>query len=394
MDKASRLRILVLGYVVRRPLGGGTWCTLQWTLGLHRLGHDVYFLEDSEDYPCCYDPSRHLTDTDPTFGLDYASRVFARTGLGERWAYHDAHRKTWHGPCSERIEEICASADLLINVSGINTLRPWLAEVPHRAYVDVDPAFEQVRQLTDPAWRERAAGHTAFFTVGENIARGTARLPSDGNHWIATRPPVVLDCWPVSPPPPDAKFTTVMLWDSYPDRDHDGLHLGMKSESFDPYLDMPSRVAPIFELALGGSSAPRDHLRAHGWSLVNALEPTRDPWTYQQYIRDSLGEFTVAKHGYVVSHCGWFSERSANYLASGRPVITQDTGFSELLPTGAGLFAFTTPEEAVAAVRAVTADPAAHGRAARALAADCFDSDKILTRFVDLAMQTQQRNRP
>ncbi len=162
--RESKLRIIVLGYVVRRPLGGGTWPTLQYALGLLRLGHDVYFLEDSDDYESCYDPSRDVTDTDPRFGLRYAAEVFGRTGLGERWAYHDAHTGTWHGPRAVDMLAICRDADLVVNVSGINPLRPWLAEVPRRAYVDTDPGFEQVRQQDSPARRALAREH------GENTA--------------------------------------------------------------------------------------------------------------------------------------------------------------------------------------------------------------------------------
>lgn len=383
-----KLRILVLGYIVRRPLGGGTWCSLQYALGLKRLGHDVYFLEDSEDYPCCYDPRRHVTDEDPTFGLKYAADVFDRTGLGKRWAYFDAHRQTWHGPCRDRIQDICASADLLLNVAGVNPIRPWLAGVERRAYIDVDPAFQQVRLLADGDWRERALQHNVFFTVGENIAEGKARVPDDGIPWQATRPAVVLDSWHVTPGPRNARLTTVMLWDSYPARDYEDYHFGTKRESFGPYLDLPSQVGPVLEMALGGPDAPRDMLREHGWSLINPLEPTRDPWSYQRYIRDSRAEFTVAKQGYVVSHSGWFSERSANYLASGRPVITQQTGFSEWLPTGDGLLGFSSREEAIEALARLDRDYEHHCREARALAEAYFDSDRVLSRLVDLAIES------
>ena len=151
MDK---LRILVLGYVVRRPLGGGAWPTMQYALGLKRLGHDVWFLEDSEDWGCCYDPSRHVTDEDPTFGLRFARIAFERTGLGERWAYFDAHREVWHGPCADRIHEICGAADLLINNSGINPIRPWLARVPRR-----DQRSRAKQQVIVHAFNEATSDH-------------------------------------------------------------------------------------------------------------------------------------------------------------------------------------------------------------------------------------------
>lgn len=391
---SSSLRILVLGYVVRRPLGGGTWPTLQYALGLLRLGHDVWFLEDSEDYDFCYDPSRHVTDKDPTYGLAYANRVFERVGLAERWGYYDAHRTTWHGPAGDRVPEIAASADLLLNVAGINPIRPWLQQVPRRAYIDIDPAFEQVRQLTDDHRQQRARQHNVFFTDGENIPTGKARIPDDGIAWQTVRQPVVLDAWPVTPADPTARFTTVMLWDSYAPRDYEGHHFGMKSESFEAYLDLPQRAGPIFELALGSPNAPRKLLREKGWFVADPLEITKDPWTYQRYIQQSKGEFTVAKHGYVVSNCGWFSERSAHYLASGRPVITQETGFSEWLPTGAGLFSFTSPEDVLQALEALDRDYDHHCREARSLAEEYFDSDKVLSRLVDLSMSGIIQDQP
>lgn len=384
---ADKLRILVLGYVVRRPLGGGAWPTIQYALGLKRLGHEVYFLEDSEDWGACYDPTRHVTDEDPTYGLEFARRTFDRVGLGDGWAYYDAHQESWHGPCAGRIHEICGSADLLINNSGVNPIRPWLEQVPRRAYIDTDPAFEQVLQLTDDFKKRRLAQHNVFFTLGENIPAGTARVPDDGVQWLATRQPVVLDCWPVSEGPADGRYTTVMLWDSYPPRELGEYRFGMKSESFEPYFDLPSQVPCDLELAVGGPAVPKQRLRDHGWQVVDPLAPTADCWTYQEYLRNSKAEFTVAKHGYVASACGWFSERSAHYLASGRPVVTQDTGFGEWLPTGDGLLAFSSPAEAVEGLKRIESDYRHHCTAARRLVEQCFDSDKVLARLVELAMR-------
>lgn len=387
--RESKLRIIVLGYVVRRPLGGGTWPTLQYALGLLQLGHDVYFLEDSDDYESCYDPSRHVTDCDPSFGLRYAAGVFSRTELAERWAYHDAHTKTWHGPRGADMVALCKDADLVINVSGINPMRPWLGQIPRRVYIDTDPGFEQIRQQDSPSRRALALAHNVFFTLGENIPTGDAvSLPDMGIPWMATRQPVVLDCWPVTPVPSDGKFTTVMLWDSYEPREYGDLKLGMKSASFEPFWELPKRSSASLELAVGGPNVPRDRLREHGWSVIHALEPTRDPWTYQNYMQQSVGEFTIAKQGYVATRCGWFSERSAHYLASGRAVITQDTGFSKVLPTGQGLFAFDNPDSAIAALEAVASDPQRHGDSARQVAAEYFDAKRVLADFVARAMRT------
>jgi hypothetical protein len=374
------LRIIVLGYLVRGPLGGLAWHHLQYVLGLARLGHDVHFLEDSDDYPSCYDPSRDAVDADPSYGLSFTAHAFDTLGLPDRWAYYDAHTSRWLGPAAPRALDICANAELLLNISGVNPLRRWLAQVPHRLFIDTDPAFTQIRHLTDPSAYVLALAHTAFFTFAGNIAQST--VPDDGIPWQPTRQPLVLDAWPVTPGPPDGRFATVMQWDSYRSRDYAGRRYGMKSDSFVPYADLPARTGPRLELALGSATAPRESLEAKGWLLRDPRPPTRDPWEYQRYIRQSKAEWSVAKHGYVITNSGWFSERSAAWLASGRPVITQDTGFSRWLPTGAGLLPFTTPEEALAAIEEIDRHYEDHCHAARELAATHFDSDTVLSELL------------
>jgi hypothetical protein len=374
----SRLRIAVLGYVVRGPIGGMAWHHLQYVLGLSKLGHDVRFIEDSDDYPSCYDPERGVVDEDPSYGLRFAEAAFGRLGLAGCWAYHDAHAGRWHGPAADTILHWLTRADLLLNVSGVNPLRPWLLAVPARAFIDTDPAFVQIRHLTDPAARALAQAHTAFFTFGENIPGSSSTVPDDGLPWRATRQPIVLDTWPVTPGPAGARFTTVMQWDSYPAREFGGRRFGMKSDSFGPFLDLPAQVGPVFELAVGSARAPRDLLRNHGWALRDPLEVTRDPWTYQEYLRTSKAEFGIAKHGYVVSHSGWFSERSACYLACGRPVLVQDTGFTDWLSAAGGVIAFGTPEEAVAGVEEINRRYDFHCQEARAVAAAYFAATIVL----------------
>ena len=383
----SSLRIAVLGYIVRGPLGGLVWHHLQYVAGLQALGHDVLFVEDSDDYPSCYDPSRHVVDTDPSFGLGFTADSFGRAGMADLWAYHDAHAGRWLGPAAGRARAFCESADLVLNLSGVNPLRGWTAGAPARALVDTDPAFTQIRHLTDPAARERALGHTAFLTFGENFGRPGCSIPDDGLPWVPTRQPVVLDAWEVAAGPESGPFTTVMQWDSYPPREHGGRRFGMKSESFDEVLELPSRCSETFELALGTAAAPRDLLRARGWRIRDPLE-LKDAAAYQGYIRASKGELGVAKHGYVISRSGWFSERSAAYLASGRPVAVQDTGFTEWMETGLGVVPFSTLDEAADAVSRISGDYARHCRAARDIAADCFDAAKVLPSLVERAMET------
>lgn len=383
---AARLRIVVLGYLVRGPIGGMAWHHLQYVLGLRQLGHDVLFLEDSDDYPSCYDPTTHNVGTDPTYGLAFATQAFNRLQMPHCWAYHDSHREQWHGPAAERAIDFCRESDLLINVSGVNPLSDWMLEIPCRVFIDTDPVFTQVRHLTDESARARAAMHNVFLSFGELIESGSSRVPNDGFPWRATRQPIVLDAWPVRDAPGDGKFTTVMQWESYPAVEFAGQRYGMKSESFVEFQNLPSRASTQLEIALGGSATARQALQQRGWLMVDSLAVTRDPWTYQDYVQQSAGEFSVAKHGYVAGHSGWFSERSACYLASGRPVATLDTGFSNVLPCGRGLWAFCDLESALSALEQIQRNYASECAAARAIAVEYFHSDNVLGTLIERAL--------
>jgi hypothetical protein len=373
----SRARVAVLGYIVRGPLGGLAWHHLQYVIGLERLGYDVAFIEDSgDDDWSCYDPSRGITDTDPTYGLAWTGKLLGAHGLGERWAYFDKHRSTWLGPMAGTAEEFCTTADVVLNLSGSNLLRPWSLRAPVRAFVDTDPVFTQVQNLTKDDRRALAESHNAFLTFGESFGPAS-EIPDDGFPWRPTRQPVVLDLWGPVEAPPSGPYTTVMQWASYPAVEYGGRRFGMKSDSFAEFMTLPSEVPVRLEIAAGGG-APWDELRSFGWSIVDPLEVTRDAWAFRRYVQLSRGEYSVAKHGYVTSRSGWFSERSANYLATGRPVVTQETGFGEHIPTGKGLMAFSTLEEAATAIRAVERDYRQHSVAAREIAEDYFESNRVL----------------
>lgn len=382
----SRLRIIVLGYLVRGPVGGFASYHLQYVMGLAQLGHDVFFVEIGDEYPSCYDPSRDVTDHDPTYGLQFAATVFDRAGLRNQWAYFDRHRSTWHGPCAGRIKEIGSTADLMLNVGCINSIHPCLAEIPVRALLDLDPVFTQIKHLTDPTSRAHALRHTAFFTIGENVGHRHCTIPDDGLPWQPTRQPVVLDAWPLTPGPARGKFTTVMLWESYPAREYEGVRYGVKADSFGPYLDLPNRIGQNFQLAVGGPAVPVDLLRSNGWDPMNPLGVTKDPWSYQRYIQQSKAEFSVAKQAYVATRSGWFSDRSIAYLASGRPVLVQETGFSDWIESGTGILPFASPEEALGGIEEVDRQYDLHCRAARAIAEEYFDSRKVLPSLIGRAM--------
>jgi hypothetical protein len=382
------LRVIVLGFLIREPTGGLAWHYLNYVLGLAELGYDVYYIEDSGDEPMCFDPKlTYRTSTDPSVGLQFAAKVFGRLGLSDRWAYYDAHTTTWQGPRAHDGREICETADFLLNISNWNPLREWSARVPVRALIDTDPGFTQIRNLTDPAFRRRCECHTVHFTFGANVGGPGNTVPADGFSWRATRQAVSLAAWPHTPGRSDGRYTTVMQWQPFTALAYQGQRLATKYESFPPFSELPRRLEERFELAIRGSAAPLSQLREAGWRLADIDAVSRDPWSYQSFIQASKAEFGIAKQGYVATRCGWFSERSAVYLASGRPVLHQDTGFPHWLPCGNGVFSFASPEDVVEAVSRVDADYDAQSRAARALAAEYFAADRVLPQLIEDALR-------
>jgi hypothetical protein len=380
----KKLNIIVAGYIVCGPIGGLVWHHLQYVLGLSAMGCDVLFVEDSQDYPSCYHPITYQLTTDPSYGLHFLQTVFAQYNLKDRWAYFDYHTNQWYGKSKQELEAIVDNADIFLNLSGVDPLREHFQMIPVRAFIDTDPAFTQIRHLTEAAAMTIAKKHNRFFSFGENFGKASCQMPDDGFHWLPTRQPVVMNAWyNPNPTGENTKWTTVMQWDSYKSREINGKKFGMKSMSFDAYVDLPGKVNDQIELALGSVSAPREQLIAQGWSIIDPLPVSLTPAAYQSYIHQSKGEWSVAKHGYVVSNCGWFSERSACYLASGKPVVVQDTGFSDLFETGKGLFGFSNPNEAIHSMETINKDYKWHCRCARIFAEENFRADAVLTGLLD-----------
>jgi hypothetical protein len=383
---ASRLRIVVTGLIAQYPLGGVAWDYLHYALGLARLGHDVYYLEDTDQWP--YNPHEGGVSAGCAFNVEYLRSIMERYGLGDRWAYRFGGGPQWFGLPDAKRSEILASADLLLNVSGTLARPEELRHVPRLAYIDSDPVFTQVRLAAEtgrlPALVDM---HDVHFSFGERIQG--ADVPDTGHLWRPTRQPVVLSEWPVREPERDG-FTTVMNWTSFAPVEHEGRSYGQKDVELARFLDLPSLVAPtLLELAINEGKTertPRDLLTRHGWRLVDPAVVCPDGDSYREYLSTSAAEWSVAKHGYVQGRPGWFSCRSACYLAAGKPVVVQDTGFTSILPTGEGLHAFSTVDEAVAGIEAVVSDPARHARAARGIAEAYFDAETVLTRLVEDAM--------
>lgn len=388
MTSASRLQIVVFGYMIRMPLGGLVWHYLQYALGLAELGHDVYYLEDScffeEDQKHWFhNPETGQMGSDPAPGMRFTANLLRETPLEEKWALYDPVTSSWSGPAGGRVAELCRTADILLNVSVANPVREPFMRIPRRVFLDTDPTFSQVRILTCQYRRGLAARHNRFLTFGENIGTPRSSSPDAGFSWKPTRQPIVLSQWPVTPGPSDGNLTTLLAWDSFRYEEYDGIRYGMKSESFQAVVDLPRRTSASYELRLFDPTVVPAEVREKGWQIADGPAVTRDPWQYQEYVRRSKAEFSVAKRGYVISRCGWFSDRSATYLASGRPVVLEETGFSDILPTGRGLLNYQTIDEAQSAVESIGSRYLQHCRAARELAEEYFDSAKVLTDLIE-----------
>ena len=409
----SSLRIIVTGLITQHPrLGGITWHYLKYLLGLSRLGHDVYYYEDSGEFPYNLDGGTSGVDwiaRECTYNVSYVSRIMARFGLENRWAYHFPLMSEWFGLSDKQREAVIQSANLLINVSGSLEHPNNYRRIPHLLYIDTDPVITQIKiALSNTDFIDRLEAHDTYFSFGETLSE---TVPATGYQWRSTRQPVVLSEWRPTTPRRES-FTTVMNWTSYEPLVYSGQIYGQKNIEFKRFLDLPGKVAPTpMEVALSRTQhqkwlgedesplgelgelannkmdlRPYDLLTHAGWRVVDAIEACGDLDSYRHYIESSKAEWSVAKNAYVLGRPGWFSERSACYLAAGRPVVVQDTGFSGALPVGEGIITFRTLPEAVDGIQEVEASYTRHAQAARAIAEAYFDSDKVLNDLIEEAL--------
>jgi len=374
-------RVIVSAYVVRLPLGGYHSWILQWLVGFKRLGHDVWFVEKSGWSKSCIDPATWKGSDDCTAGVAAWHAVLSRFGLGERWCFVDA-AGTYHGASRAEIEAVFRSADLFVNHMPDCEWAEESQWAGHRAFIDGEPGMTQVRIITQAELGRPMMAYDSYHSVGLNVGTAASTVPTVNRMWQPIVDPVVLDLFDVVAPPPDAPLTTVMSWKAHPDFEYDGVTYGSKYLEFPKIEDLPSRTTVPLELAVSGLM-PIPELKAAGWRVRDSVEATRTFDLWRRYIAHSRGELTICKNYFVAMNTGFFSDRSAAYLASGRPVIMQDTGFSAHLPVGEGLFAFRTGDEAVAAVEAVRSDFGRHSRAAREIARQYLDAGKVLSALLD-----------
>ena len=375
-------RIIVGSYMVRYPLGGMMSWSLQWLVGLHRLDHEVYFVEKSTYPDSCYDPLRQANGNDFAYGLNTVTALLERFGLRDRICYV-GYEGGYHGMQRGGVEELFRTADLFLD---LGTHGAWLEEAQRSgtatALVDGEPGYTQIRIEKLLAEGQALPDYDSYFSNGANIGTDRSTAPTAGRTWKGVFNPVVPDLFPATPPPANAPFTTVMNWQSHPPLEYGGREYGQKDVEFARFMGLPGRVAVPLEVAVSGQNVPASGLEDSGWGIRDAQECTISFDTYRDYIGASRGEFSICKNVFVALRTGWFSDRSAAYLASGRPVVLQDTGFSEHLPTGEGLFAVNTVEEAAAAIARIESDYERHSKAARRIAEDCLAAETILPGFL------------
>ena len=414
----KRATIILSGMIAAEPWqGGATWAVLQYILGFRQLGHEVFFIEPIQ--PKALRPAGNpLADSE---NADYFRQVADGFGFRGQSALLLADTRETFGLSYEQLKEVAQRADVLINISGMLTDETLTASIPVRVYLDLDPAFNQLWQDVQKI-DMRFAGHTHHVTIGQNIgvnSRSSRReeahskfpdprpqtpdpkmsepphvgcyeeencpVPTCGLNWLKTFQPLVLEHWPVAREIKHDALTTIAHWRGYGSIEHQGVTYGQKVHSLRQFFSLPTLTPEKFLLALAIHPAETKDLAAlaaNRWSLADPACVANTPARYREFIQGSKAEFGLAKSGYVHSRCGWFSDRSVCYLASGRPVIAQDTGFRRRLPTGEGLFVFNGADDVLHAIDAMNSDYAKHAARARAIAVEYFDSDKVLARLL------------
>jgi hypothetical protein len=380
VEPGSRGRIIVFGILFFYPLAGVTYQFLHYLLALRRLGYDPYYIEDSGRW--IYDPALNEMSPDASANIAAVVPVLEEHGFGDRWAFRGAYKDgRCYGMTSDQIRRLYREADAFLNVTGAQEIREEHMQCRRRIYVESDPFSAQVEVANgSPSTIAALDAHDTHFSFGENIGNPDCAVPVARYHWLPTRQPVAVELWRHAHAVTDPAYTTITTWhNTGKDVEYNGdRYYWTKDRSFEKFIDLPRRRNVPFELAVGVNDEVRDRLSTNGWRLRGSIDLSASVTSYRDYIQRSRGEFTVARDQYVRPRTGWFSDRTACYLAAGRPVITEDTGFGKFIPTGRGLFAFKTMDDVLAAVDAIESDYQGHCRAAGDIAEEYFGADRVV----------------
>lgn len=387
-----KLRIIVGGLVGQYPLGGVAWDYFHYVLGLHELGHDVYYHEDTWVWP--FDPVKGYPSDDPQYTVNFIRNFFNTyaTHLSEKWHYQFLHEKSF-GMTGEAFAEVARTADVFLNVSGACFFPDHLSPRCVKVFLDTDPGYNQIMLHEKFEWSEnverwcgQVESHDVHLTYAENIHSDDCIIPRMHFDWRPTRCVVTLKPWKEvkdQPPPQGAAFTTIMSWNYYGKLVYKGVQYDAKVPEYEKFRDLPRRSDVPLALAVGGQKAPVEQIKGDGWQLIDGYTATLTPQSYLEFIAGSAGEWSIAKNVYVATRSGWFSCRTACYLAAGRPAVVQETGWSRFVPSGRGVIAFETMDQAVEALREVSGNWKAHSAAAYEIAREHLASDRVLPRMLD-----------
>ncbi len=380
-----------MGFMGSMPIAGVIWQHVHYVVGLQRLGHDVYYIEDSARLP--YNPETFEVNNE----FDYAAKVLDRLagefGFKNRWAFCARYLKNnpTAGLPLKKIRQLYRDADAILNICGTQEFNDDLLKSDRIIYVESDPGVEQIKiDQGVKSTIDYLSRHHALFTFGENVGTKKFPVPRHGFKWHATRQPIVTHLWKTNRVPKRAAvFTSIANWSTSGLKDitwRGRKYLWSKSREFLRFAAAPKRAGEAFELATNIQDlCAREKFERNGWRLVSPLQMSIDYWHYRDYIQQSKGEFTAAKDQYVRLNTGWFSDRSACYLAAGRPVITQAPGFTKNYGGDAGLLAFRSLGEIADAVKKINADYPKHSGAARQIAREIFEAEKVLKSLLDRA---------
>jgi len=383
----SKGKIILFGILFWYPLAGVTYQFLHYLIGLRRLGYDPYYIEDSGRW--IYDPRLNEFSPDVTGNLDAVVPVLQAHGFGDRWAFRGNYPDgKCYGMTEPEILQLYKDADAFLNVTGAQEIREEHLRCKRRIYVESDPFVSQVKVAkSDEGMIAMLAAHDTHFSFGENLGAPDCDVPIERFRWLPTRQPVAVELWDGAPAG-GGTYTTITTWRN---RGKSIEWRGdtwywTKDREFEKFLELPRRRPQVsFELATSVDESVQRLLRDHGWRQTGSVEISKDADLYRQYILQSRGEFTVARDQYVRPNTGWFSDRTACYLAAGRPVITQETGFSKFLPSGKGLFGFKSMEDILTALDAIESDYPGNCRAARQIAREYFAAEKVVGSLMERA---------
>lgn len=379
------MKVVITGLIAQYPFGGVIWDYIQYALGFRSLGHEVWYLEDSGVWP--YDPIQFTYTEDCSHNVRYLQKIMDEFDFQDRWIYRNGATGEFFGASESVARDLLRTGDLLVDVSGAGCLKDYELTIRHKMFLDGDPMFTHIG-LLDPEKKDhadRVRSYDSHFSFGLHLGQADCLVPLAGIHWKPTLQPIALDYWKFQTDPPLDQFTTVMNWASYAPKEWEGKPYGQKDLEFQRFLHLPEKTAQKMVLAMGkgpGNKRPTETLQKIGWTILEPDQVVPDHHSYQKFLRTSKAEWSIAKHGYVASKSGWFSCRTACYLALGRPSVVQDTGWSHHLPHEAGILPFETEEECLEQIKKINSNYEFHQKAARAFAEEHLDARKVCQKLL------------